>query len=343
MVMANTGSSFPLSEEQHSDIDSIPTAVVGIDRSFALTTMNRYAEKLLGSRRQLLGKQVEVVGSVFPFLPDMLRHSLKTGRQAERVEEVPPHCWLVITRPYPRTRKKSAGALAVLHNIGFYHSWFKQRLFREKIEVLGRITEQTAHEIRNPLTAIKGFLQLYRTSPESIPWNLLHEQIAAIEHFLSQLLNLSSRCSAPSEKFNLNDIVCGALNTLAEHITHNRIWPVLTLSPEVGNTTGNPDKIKTLILHLCQNALDAMPNGGILSIATEKRTRALALIVADTGRGISRENLDRIFDPFFSTYPDKAGLGLTVCRQILESCGGSISVSSREGVGTEVVVTIPRK
>ena len=339
--MANIGAFSPLTGRQHSDIDSLPVAVIGIDRSFSLNTVNRCAEKLLGNRRHFLGKPVETVGCVFPFLPGLMRQSLEKGRRTRHVEESESRCWLVTVYPYPKPGKEIAGVLAVLHDIGFYHSWFKRRLHHEKIEILSRITEQTAHEIRNPLTAIKGFLQLYRSSPESIPWNLLQEEISTIELSLAQLLNLSARCCEPAEKFDLNQLVCETLDALEERSARQKVWPVLSLSLDARNLTGERNKIKTLILHLCQNALDAMPDGGILSVTTEKRGRTVILWVADTGQGISPRDMERIFDPFFSTRPDKAGLGLTICRQILQSCKGSISVNSREGVGTEVTVTLP--
>lgn len=328
--------------KQCGHLDSLPCALVEMDNFFIVRVINRRAEEFTGNRSQFIGKPVDTLGQVFPFLPQLMRQAMQKRARLRHVEDTPPDCWLVSTRTHRKRRGEIDGVFASIENISFYHDWYRERHRQEKLDLLGRLTEQTAHEIRNPLTTIKGFLQMYQLYPDSIPWEVIWQEIEAIEKCLDGLLALSPNFTAPLETLDLNHTVCEVCSSLEDQAVEQGVWMVLSLPTNLGKITGTQEKIATLIRHLCLNALDAMPSGGILAVTTERKRKQIILTVTDTGTGISRELVDKVFEPFLTTHPDKAGLGLPICKQIVKVCGGTINVKSREGAGTVVTVSLPQ-
>lgn len=227
------------------------------------------------------------------------------------------------------------------------------RLVRsERLAAMGRIAATVAHEVRNPLTAIRMLAQFLRRShPEGTPAadacrNIVAE-IDRLEMLVKGLLEVTHARPLRPAPMDVGDLLREASALMEGQLRHRRI--ALGLAPEPGLplVMADRDRLKQVLLNLILNAADAMPDGGSLTLSAA-RTRpgarfpdGVEMVVADTGSGLSDEARRQAFEPFFSTKPEGAGLGLTVCRRIVDEHRGRISVENRPGGGAVATVWLP--
>ncbi|MGE5700060.1 MAG: ATP-binding protein [Deltaproteobacteria bacterium] len=216
----------------------------------------------------------------------------------------------------------------------------------EKMATIGTLAAGIAHEINSPLTgALHGVSALGRDSlsPQKRERYLkvVGGSIERIRRAVSQLLDYSTVHATNYSDCDVSLLVGKTLELLDYQIGKNRIEVVNLLPPLTLKCDGH--KIEQVLVNLVLNAIAAMPDGGRLEFSHAAEDGSLTLVVADTGEGIPEGNLDRIFEPFFTTKaPGKGtGLGLAVCRKIVDQHGGKISVSSRPGEGTRFFVSLP--
>ncbi|MBI5508314.1 MAG: GAF domain-containing protein [Deltaproteobacteria bacterium] len=230
---------------------------------------------------------------------------------------------------------------------------------RDRLVVMGEMATGIAHEIRNPLGAIKGAAQCL--DPESMPADsrdlvrVIIEETDRLNRVLGQFLEYARPFRASPVPTDINAVVEATLRLLAT----DRIPAAVAVKPELAKGLSkvsiDPEQLKQVLINLVQNAVQAMPAGGEISIVTSasKETTgelgdptaplsAHALVrVRDTGQGIKPEDLPRIFMPFFTTKPQGTGLGLAICNRIVRSSGGTIEVSSKLGRGTTITLRLP--
>jgi signal transduction histidine kinase len=214
-----------------------------------------------------------------------------------------------------------------------------------------------AHEIRNPLTSIKTFVQLAPQRQQDPVFikefsKLAIEDIHRIERLLHEILDYASYMTPQPTEVDLNELVASCIGFVSSNASHRGIQLQTILSPQLPPLSLDRQQIKQVLLNLLLNALDAMPNGnGIIRIYTRLlpcvgRTSWVQLQVQDEGCGIAPDHLEHIFDPFFTTKhsnsaSDGAGLGLTTAHQIVREHGGTVTVESRVGAGSTFSVNLP--
>jgi signal transduction histidine kinase len=222
-----------------------------------------------------------------------------------------------------------------------------QRLLKvERLSVLGQITSQVAHELRNPLTVIGGFAHsiLKKMEPQDPDYEyvkIISNETERMENVLNNVLDFSKTDKSHLEMVNLNDLVDQTFEMMETEIDSTRVSILKSPSPDSSLVRANPDLIRQALLNIFRNAIWAMPQGGILSVATRQTDRLVKIEVKDTGFGIPAEHKDCIFDAFFTTKPDACGLGLTVSAEIIKNHGGNIGVESVEGKGSTFYIELP--
>ncbi|MEE9170757.1 MAG: ATP-binding protein [bacterium] len=222
--------------------------------------------------------------------------------------------------------------------------------FKDEMTSLGLLAAGIAHELRNPLSIIgNSVYYLAKVLEESANkhiqehLNIIQSEIARSQRIISHLLNFSRRSSEARESVDLNQIVRMTLSLMEKNLAYRDVEVELNLS-KLPLSFVNIDDIKQVFLNLFKNSLDAMPNGGQLTIASiVKDDHTISLSIKDTGIGIDSSNLDKIFDPFFSANTDESGigLGLSLVRACIIRNKGRISVNSEKGKGTEFEITLP--
>ncbi|WP_164462145.1 ATP-binding protein [Bacillus sp. FJAT-42376] len=213
----------------------------------------------------------------------------------------------------------------------------------EKLKVAGEMAAGVAHEIRNPLTVLQGFLQiLHEKAHAEYPYTkIMLSELKRLNEIVSEFLILSKPQSAAKKLFNLRDILQETINFFGTEMALKNI------GIEAGDFQsytiyGDGNQVKQVLINLLKNSSDAMPDGGIIRISlSQSRDRKAVLIISDSGTGIPADVLEKIKEPFFTTKEKGTGLGLVITEKILTQHGGSMEIESEEGRGTTVKLFLP--
>jgi signal transduction histidine kinase len=226
-----------------------------------------------------------------------------------------------------------------------------QLIFSEKLASVGRLAAGVAHEIGNPLSATLGYLELLKRNPELAAEDRdvlqrIEKELDRIHRIIRELLDYSRPPKNEPEEIAVNQVLSNAVDLVSTQKGFPAIETVLQLDHGLPAVRGSGHELQQLLVNLILNAVDAMPQGGRLTISTAPHMvepQGVEIRIADTGEGIVRENLRRIFDPFFTTRePGRGtGLGLSICSRIVESMDGRIEVESEVGRGSAFTVILP--
>jgi signal transduction histidine kinase len=223
-----------------------------------------------------------------------------------------------------------------------------QLVQNEKLTSIGLLAAGVAHEVNTPLAVISSYSQMLRKeiSPEDQRYKLLEKitkQTFRASEIVNNLLNFSRTNATEFTDVDIHQVINETLSLLDHQFKSARILVQRELKADFPVTIGNAGKLQQVFLNLFVNARDAMAEGGVLNVRTETADSKIEVIVQDSGVGISRENVKKIYDPFFTTKAagKGTGLGLSVSYGIVQEHGGNISVESRPGVGTSFKLELP--
>ncbi len=219
---------------------------------------------------------------------------------------------------------------------------------QEKIAALGQVAAQVAHEVRNPLTG----LQLYamhmkakladRMSEAELQLaDKIVETISHLSRTVEQIVNFARPLSLERREVDLNRVVADLLQLLEPQLNHGRVVSSVELSPGRLRARLDESAIRSALTNLIINAMQAMTDGGRLSLKTLREGDELRVEIGDTGVGMTREQFERVFEAFYTTKAKGLGLGMPYAKKVIEEHGGEIVVESRPGEGTLVTVRLP--
>ncbi len=238
---------------------------------------------------------------------------------------------------------------------------FERMKERDRLAALGEMAAGLAHEIRNPLGAIKGAAQYLRPSQlagdDADLMQVIIDEVNRLNGVVSEFLDYSRPLRSSAQPVDVNDILAHTLRLLESQGLPRDIQVDLSLDASIGPAWGDAEQLTQVFLNLAFNALQAMPRGGTLSVRSghppprwrfadvsdeeQQDSAAVEVRFRDTGDGIPEEAKERIFIPFYTTKEKGTGLGLAICQRIVKAHNGSILVESKPGAGTEFTVRLP--
>jgi two-component system, NtrC family, sensor histidine kinase AtoS len=214
------------------------------------------------------------------------------------------------------------------------------------LAALGELVAGIAHDIRNPLTSIRGFVQYLQKSKDPLELReyapLIIREVDGLNRIIGELLKFAKPHPPRYSSVQVNDLIREVLSLVKTRAEKQDIRIDLALDSSLPFIEADGEQLKQVLLNLFINACQAIPAQGSILFKTSKNLADwLTISVIDSGIGISPENLDKVFDPFFSTKPAGTGLGLAVVQRIINGHKGEIGISSEPGKGTTVTIRLP--
>jgi signal transduction histidine kinase len=251
----------------------------------------------------------------------------------------------VMASPYKDIAGNTIGIIEVFTDITELKETQERLIRSEKLAVLGKLGGTLGHELRNPLSTIAYSvyflkMKLWQKEEEKIRkhLNILEEEVAISNKIISDILTFCRVKEPKLAKVNIRDVLEGPLSKI--HVPSN-IEVDMKIKNELPLILADEIQLKQVFSNIILNAIQAMPKGGMLTITGIKKDRFIEIGISDTGEGIPKENLDKIFEPIFSTKAHGTGLGLCVCQSIIEMHKGKIKIESEAEKGTRFIVQLP--
>lgn len=217
---------------------------------------------------------------------------------------------------------------------------------KKRLEILGQLAGGVGHELRNPLGVISNAVYFLKTvlpdADETVKeyLNIIKDEVDNAKRIISDLLNLSCTITPQPKAISVHELVCPIL---VKCVIPENVTVQIELPETLHDVLADPHQMGQVFQNLITNALQAMPEGGILQIRAEEdpASRTVKISVMDSGKGISPENIEMLFQPLFTTKARGIGLGLAISRRFVEANRGRLEVESREGKGATFTVTLP--
>lgn len=343
----------------YSILESMENGVIGLDINGRITHFNRAASEITGyDSESVIGKNFSEVFTSDSGTEPSLIHVLRTGRELKRDEKV---LWHKDGHPVPVSfqtallRDSSGnrlGAVEIFSDISKIKALQEEMHQARTMAALGEMSATVAHEIRNPLGAMgmwAGLLERDLDADDSRRKTLgkIIEGLSRLNKIVSNLLVYTRPVKAEFRKVKLAQILDEVIDFVQIEI--ERLGIKIEVNKKFGDepfyVLADPEKMGQIVMNLCLNAVQAMPGGGVLNVALESDSRKnsgfVCYSIEDTGSGIEKQNLVKIYDPFFTTKENGTGLGLAIVKKFVESHSGYIDIKSEPGKGTAVKVFIP--
>jgi two-component system sensor histidine kinase HydH len=333
-------------------VENMPIGLLAVDTDGRIVSFNQTAEGVLQiTAQEVLGKDAkEVLPKPLESLPQEL------GTDEELIEKE-IECRLEDGRVIPMdisvSRLAGDDGVSMGHIILFSDLTEIQELKREversqRLASLGRLAAGIAHEIRNPLSSIKGFAtyfgERYRDVPEDRKTaEIMVEEVERLNRVIGQLLEFARPLAVKKKPTSMETTIHHSLKMIERDAQAKRIKVKTDFSLDVSDVHIDPDRMNQVFLNLYLNAIEAMEHGGTLSVALDQREdlKSVRITISDTGSGIMKEDLVHVFDPYFTTKQSGTGLGLAIVHNIIEAHKGEVRVESETGRGTSVTIILP--
>lgn len=237
-------------------------------------------------------------------------------------------------------------AIGEMENI-FQKTKFQQELQRaEKMNAIGQLAASVAHEIRNPMTVVKGFLQIFfakehMSEEERLYIKLMIEELNRAETIINDYLSLAKPGIGQSEKIDAGEIGLQVIDLMNSYAMMSKNISIQTNIADHVYVKGSKSELKQVLINIMKNGIEAMQSGGKLELTIDKSEDYGVFLISDTGIGMTPEELKRIGTAFYSLKEKGTGMGLMVCYQIIDRMKGKIEVHSEKNLGTTFKIYIP--
>lgn len=240
------------------------------------------------------------------------------------------------------------------HSIYFLANYFiqqrrtkkeKKQNDLQKLELLGTFSASLAHEIRNPLTGIKGLVQLlsetHRDEKDQTFFSIIDKELNRINEIVNEFLILGKPSPVKTDKIDMRNIITELVPLIEYEASRNKHKLNILIPEDPLYIKASKDQMKQVLLNISKNALESMTKNGAITIELQQVCNEVCLSVSDKGHGISPKQMKRIFQPFYTSKETGTGLGLVICKRIIESMDGKIELKSKLNEGTTIMIKLP--
>jgi two-component system sensor histidine kinase HydH len=333
-------------------VENLPMGLIATDENGKVAAYNQTAESILG-----ISSATVFAESAAKALPQELWRLTERLENKGTVVEEELECHTASGTGVPL---KVSGAVLHGEDEGFLGYVF---IFRDLVEVrrlqqevertkrlasLGSLAAGVAHEIRNPLSSVKGFATYFREKLKDSPQDrdtatTMIQEVERLDRVIGQLLEFARPSTLKIKPVRLNDLIQHSLKLIEGDARSKGIEVEADIPHVLPDVPMDGDRINQVLLNLYLNGLQAMDGGGVLQVkvSRDEARKLTTITVSDNGQGIEPADQERVFDPYFTTKPDGTGLGLAIVHKILDAHGGNIKVRSQRGAGTTVIVSLP--
>jgi PAS domain S-box len=240
---------------------------------------------------------------------------------------------------------EAVGVFGVAKNIIQENQNKTMLLQAEKLTAVGQLAASIAHEIRNPLTSLKGFLHLIEQAASEVSksyFEIMKDELKRIELITSELLYLAKPQAQEFKNEQISQIIQDVILLMGSQALMNKVEIRTSRMEDLPDIHCVAAQLKQVFINLIKNAMEAMPDGGAIDIvASRPNADAIMIQVIDGGKGIPPELISKIGSPFYTTKENGTGLGMMATQQIIHSHKGTLTISSREGQGTTICISLP--
>jgi two-component system sporulation sensor kinase B len=224
----------------------------------------------------------------------------------------------------------------------------KKLIHAEKLGVLSELAAAVAHEIRNPMTVARGFMQLLHQSEVSeekkrVYTSMVIEEIDRAESIINDYLSFAKPEARQIETLDLKDAVQTTMQVIAPYAAARAVEVNGTLAGSPMPIVADPEKLVKSLVNICKISIDTMPNGGVLRLLLQDYPDRYSLVISDNGDGMSEEEISRLGSPYYAMNTEGTGLGMMVAYRVIESLKGHIDVASKPGAGSTFTVSLVRQ
>ncbi|MDB9822782.1 ATP-binding protein [Deltaproteobacteria bacterium] len=333
-------------------VENMPIGLLALDADREIASFNQTAEALLQlSSSRLIGETAEnILPKQFKDLLDEITVSKRTiDREIEYIRGDGIRTPLDISASLLEGEDGSfLGFIILFRDLTEVRSLKKEIERSQRLASIGRLAAGVAHEIRNPLSSIKGFAtyfkERYRTNPEDKKTaEIMVQEVERLNRVIGQLLEFARPVNIQKKPVAIKTLIQHSLKMVERDTADRNIMIHKDISPDLLDVSVDSDSINQVLLNLYLNAIDSMEHGGDLFVDARhcNESGRLKITIKDTGHGIDKKDMANIFDPYFTTKQSGTGLGLAIVHKIIESHHGEVKIESEQGKGTTVTIFLP--
>ncbi|MHB1379440.1 MAG: ATP-binding protein [Desulfurivibrionaceae bacterium] len=332
-------------------ISRLPVGIIATNAEGHIQTFNSTAAEFTGKTpEQTIGHLQTAV------LPQILQLTPPPGREGETIEQeiflppdspTPRHLH-VSSVPITDEHTNTIGRVVLMYDLTETKKLEAQVRRHDRLVALGKMAAGVAHEVRNPLSSIKGFATLLGSrfpeeSEEGEASRLLINEVERLNRSITELLTYARPLPLAVAEIEIEPFIEASLKLIQSDATELGVAVRHEISLAQKLVRLDKDRFNQVLLNLYLNSLQAMEHGGELQVSVQEGTRpgTVEIQVRDTGCGISEDTLERVMDPYFTTKPEGTGLGLAMVYKIIDEHGGTIKITSKQGQGTTVSIVLP--
>jgi len=333
-------------------VENVPIGLIAIDDNQNIVSFNNVAEAVLGiSIQKAIQKKAKEI------LPIELLNQLENPDIKKGVVEEEIDCLTQDGRSIPLQVSATLlhdedqtflGHVLLFKDLSEVQALRREIARNQRLASIGRLAAGVAHEIRNPLSSIKGFATYFKeryreNKDDQQTADIMIQEVERLNRVVGQLLEFARPITISKKATSVDSVIKDSLRLIERQSTKKNIKTETTFSSVVKKIQVDRDRINQVLLNLYLNGIESMQDGGTLNVALSmnKERKWVIIKITDNGTGIRKEDIAHIFDPYFTTKPSGTGLGLAIVHNIIDAHDGKMEVESSSGKGTTVTLFLP--